>query len=176
METGVTGEPFLIDRAGPPERRSNDRTMYLLSKAGDHGLVWIGATVLQGRLQHRPVGWTVRTLLWLGFESAVVNLGMKRLFQRPRPTSSTTHPSSFRIPTDTSFPSGHAAAAALMAVQLADNNPLGVGWALLAGGIGLSRVRLGVHHTSDVLCGFAIGTIFGLAARAADPSERSGAV
>lgn len=172
MPTSVTGEPFQFARAGSHEHGPVDRVMYLLSRAGDHGMVWIVATIFQGRFRHRPIGWILRTLLWLGLESAVVNLGMKQLFRRPRPVSGRIHPSSFRIPTDTSFPSGHAAAAALMAVQLAEKNPLGVAWALLAAGIGTSRVRLGVHHVSDVACGFAVGALFGLVARATDPAVR----
>lgn len=57
-----------------------------------------------------------------------------------------------------SFPSGHATTAAAFAVTVAILWPR-LRWpaALLALGIGLSRIMLHAHHLSDVVAGFAFG-------------------
>jgi undecaprenyl-diphosphatase len=56
------------------------------------------------------------------------------------------------------FPSGHAARMFCLAVLIGAVYP-GWGWALwlVAGGVALSRVLLGVHHLADVLVGGIIG-------------------
>ncbi|MEZ5239905.1 MAG: hypothetical protein R2716_13465 [Microthrixaceae bacterium] len=47
------------------------------------------------------------------------------------------------MPADTSFPSGHAASGALMAVILSESSPMAPVWVLLALGIGASRAHVG---------------------------------
>lgn len=57
-----------------------------------------------------------------------------------------------------SFPSGHAAAAFIMATVLRHFYPqFGIPFYLGASTIGVSRVYNGVHYPSDVLCGCALG-------------------
>ena len=64
-----------------------------------------------------------------------------------------------------SFPSGHAARAALIAMLALFCCPLPVGlaltlWALL---VSLARIAMGVHYPSDILAGALLGLIFGVA-------------
>lgn len=140
------------------------RSMYLLSRCGDDGRIWfVAAGIEAGRV--RSPARAVHDLVWLGIESAVVNLVVKRLARRPRPDVVTLHEHQLRIPVDTSFPSGHASSSATMAVLLSDDSPLAPVWVALAAGIGASRVHVGVHHGTDVLAGWAVGVVFGLVAR-----------
>ena len=98
----------------------------------------------------------------------VLNVVLKRTFERPRPTLfqeiETLH--------SYSFPSGHAMAAAaiygMMGVVIArlaptHRRPLVVALPILVVMIGMSRIYLGVHWPSDVLAGFAAGAFIVLA-------------
>ena len=61
-------------------------------------------------------------------------------------------------PTSSSFPSGHAASAAAFATAVGLESPrLGLALAPLAAAVGYSRVHVGVHWTSDVAAGAALG-------------------
>ncbi len=67
---------------------------------------------------------------WLGAESAFVNLGLKRVARRSRPPRCTSTTSRLRVPSDTSFPSGHLSGA-LMAVILSEDSPAAPLWTAL---------------------------------------------
>lgn len=59
-----------------------------------------------------------------------------------------------------SFPSGHTAAAFLMATLIADScpylSPVVGTWALA---VGVARIYLGVHYPTDVLAGMGLGAL-----------------
>jgi undecaprenyl-diphosphatase len=62
------------------------------------------------------------------------------------------------LPDPFSFPSGHTAAASAVAASVALAEPALTPLVVpLAGLVGYSRVRLRVHHVSDVLAGAALG-------------------
>ncbi len=143
---------------------SLDRTMYLLSAAGDDGRIWFAASALEALRAEPKLGRLAHSLAWLGIESALVNLVIKKVVRRSRPVVTTVHRRGFRLPNDTSFPSGHAASGATMAVLLSHDSPLAPAWVALAAGIGASRVHLGVHHASDVAAGWLVGAGIGLVA------------
>lgn len=91
-----------------------------------------------------------------------LNTILKNIVQRPRPTE-------YRIINETgySFPSGHSMVSMAfygyiiyLIFKLVKNKkikiPLIIALSLLIFTIGISRIYLGVHYTSDVLAGFAI--------------------
>lgn len=85
---------------------------------------------------------------------------LKNAFRRPRPCDFLLNYKSHITPSDKfSLPSGHTAAAWLMASVIAHFYPpfalLGYSWAAL---IGMSRILLGVHYPSDVIAGMLLGT------------------
>src|SRR5919107_1651345 len=67
-------------------------------------------------------------------------------------------------PTSSSFPSGHSASAAAFATAVSMESPvLGLVVSPLAAAVAYSRVHVGVHWTSDVVVGAAVGTGVALA-------------
>ena len=96
----------------------------------------------------------------------ILNQLLKRILRRPRPTE-------FRIVEETgySFPSGHSITSMVfygylvyLTYKYINNKkikiPLIIFLILLIPTIGLSRIYLGVHYASDVLCGFLLGIIY----------------
>lgn len=84
---------------------------------------------------------------------------LKQCFKRQRPCDCLLNLPAHISPSDKfSLPSGHTAAAFLMASLVAHFYPgFGLplyGWALC---VGLSRVLLGVHYPSDIIAGAALG-------------------
>jgi undecaprenyl-diphosphatase len=117
-------------------------------------------------------------LVLVALVTELLNLALKEIFQRPRPTLfqeiATLH--------SYSFPSGHAMASAAVygsaATVLARAYPrrrraILLGTCALVALIGLSRVYLGVHWITDVLAGWAAGAFIALAAAlaAAGPDQ-----
>jgi undecaprenyl-diphosphatase len=108
-----------------------------------------------------------RTALIANAMSHVAVQILKRTVARARPCDANGVPlAEIAIPDPFSFPSGHSAAATSVAASLAFAHPWLAPVALpLAGAICLSRVRLRVHHRTDVLAGAALGLAGALAAR-----------
>ena len=145
------------------------RTMYALSSLGDDGRVWIAASVVEAIRSTDPKRSFAHSMACLGVESALVNGPMKLLIRRPRPAGLGEHAHHLRLPRDSSFPSGHSASAATMAMVLGRGSPLAPLWWALAVGVTVSRVHVGVHHTTDVLGGFAVGLALGAVGRSVRP-------
>jgi undecaprenyl-diphosphatase len=101
--------------------------------------------------------------------------GLKSLVARVRPCACLpdVHALVFGTPTDYSFPSGHSAGSFAFAVFFAvllvrSESPAprrrifgAIALVLLAVGVGLSRIALGVHFPGDVLAGGTIGATIG---------------
>jgi len=98
--------------------------------------------------------------------SLVVNQPLKLAGNRARPDregSGVPQRRWVRMPTSSSFPSGHSASAAAFAVAVGDVcPPLRVPLGISAATVGFSRVYTGVHYPGDVLVGATVGVGLGL--------------
>jgi membrane-associated phospholipid phosphatase len=118
----------------------------------------------------------------IGVTSFVVNQPMKLARERRRPDRRQLGvPESrwVRMPSTTSFPSGHAASAAAFSVSLGDVMPrLRLPLRAAAAVVAFSRVYTGVHYPGDVVAGATVGALVGWATSAVsrrlrlDPSVR----
>jgi membrane-associated phospholipid phosphatase len=151
-----------------------DRMMPALSRAADHGLLWLCLAALMaasGRPELRRAA--VRAIVSLAVASATVNGIAKIAIRRTRPPLDTIPVLRRvrRLPVTTSFPSGHASSAAAFVVGAAREAPgVAAPLGVLAAGVGLSRVWTGAHFPADVLVGAALGAAVGRALPSATPS------
>jgi undecaprenyl-diphosphatase len=145
-----------------------DHGFYALSAAADHSKLWHAIGWVRGvatgeREEAR------RMSAALAIESFVTNVLVKSLVGRVRPERPTTDeplPYGMRVPTTSSFPSGHATAAFTAAVFLsADDRALAPLWFGLAGAVAFSRVYVRMHHASDAVAGAALGLVLGTTLR-----------
>ena len=146
--------------------RIADRVMISASALGDFSLLWQIVNVSRGLTSDRRAGQVPVLALAIGAESLIVNQGLKRLFRRPRPTVEGDPRFPVRRPLTSSFPSGHASAAAFTAVLLTawDGPRVAPLWWSLAGIVATSRAYVRIHHASDVVAGMATGAALGLVA------------
>jgi membrane-associated phospholipid phosphatase len=147
-----------------------------LSSAADRGRLWMaiaGALAIPGGRSRRAAA---RGLASLAVSSFLANVVIKSLFRRARPR---VVPGSLtdrvRAPRTSSFPSGHAASASAFATGAALEAPvLAPPLAILALGVGWSRVRVGVHRPVEVLAGAGLGLTVALAGGAWPTGRASG--
>jgi undecaprenyl-diphosphatase len=156
----------------------------LLTRSADKSKLWFalsGVFLATGDARLRRAA--LRGVGSIGVASLLANQVGKRAVPRRRPLLDDVplHRVAHYVPISSSFPSGHSASAAAFAVGATVEFPLlAVPLGALAGAVAFSRVHTGVHFTSDVLAGVALGaTVAGagavaVPARSGDPS-RSGA-
>jgi undecaprenyl-diphosphatase len=139
-----------------------------LSRLGTLGLVWVVIAVVATFVLRRRTLLLTALAVWAADLTAY---GLKLVVDRPRPHLDPL----VRLPTDPSFPSGHAATSFAGATMLALLVPrLAPGLYALAAAIAFSRVYVGVHYPLDVVAGALLGTAIGWAgARALPRLERA---
>lgn len=129
------------------------------------GLVWLTAGGY----------WKWRAVILLAgvFITAVIVFTIKFTVRRSRPAGDWG--SIYRKTDPHSFPSGHAARAAMLAAVALGIGPAWFGILLLlwAPLVMLARVSMGLHYISDVVAGAVIGTGIGLAVLAINPQISS---
>jgi membrane-associated phospholipid phosphatase len=130
-----------------------DRAMTRLTRAADHSKLSMTAaavlSVTRGRKGRRAA---FEGLASVAATSAVANLAIKPLGRRRRPDRAADDVPLARhvpMPTTTSFPSGHSAAAFAFAT--------GVGNVLPREAVAYSRVHTGVHYPGDAIAGSLLG-------------------
>ena len=142
-----------------------DRFLPALSRSADFFALWIGiAAALAASNDERGRRAAVRGLAGMVVASTASNVLAKGLVRRPRPAGEVPpdrRPG--RTPVTSSFPSGHAAAAAAFATGVGLEMPaLAVPVGALAATVGVARVVNGVHYPSDIAGGWVFGVGVGM--------------
>ena len=138
-----------------------DCVMPKLTALGNDGAIWIalGLALLPFR-RFRRLGAVL--LVGLAAGALIGNGVLKNVVARPRPCWLNPVPLLIPVPTDYSFPSGHALSSFLAATVLTRAHRrfgyLALPLALL---IAFSRLYLYVHFPSDVLFGALLGALLG---------------
>lgn len=128
---------------------------WLLSRSGDS---WLWAVIIVLVLWRQwPLG---STLFWAVTGTAVLVAISKGIFKRTRPSGPRR-----AIAADIySFPSGHAARAAAVAITLAFALPAWtLLWVVWATAVSLARVALTRHYLTDVAAGWVVGLGYSVA-------------
>ncbi len=143
-----------------------DEPLRLVSDFANFSKPWFlvsGILALFGGSRGRRAALT--GLAAIGATSLVVNQPMKLAGARRRPDRDgvgVPQQRWVRMPSSTSFPSGHSASAAAFAVAVGDVIPaLRLPLRAAAAVVAFSRVYTGVHYPGDVLVGAAVGTVVG---------------
>lgn len=112
--------------------------------------------------------WALVSLVAVIVGAATV-LAIKFRFRRRRPEGEMGK--IYRKTDPHSFPSGHAVRSLMLGVIALGIAPTWLGIVLIVWGpmVGIARVAIGVHYLSDVLAGWLLGILFGLAAIWASP-------
>ena len=140
-----------------------DRAMARLSRAADYSRLSVAAAALLaaagGRYGPRAAAMGLASV---GVASSVVNVGLKPLGRRKRPDRAVERvpvARHVRMPSSTSFPSGHSASSFAFATGVGHVlPPAAIPLRTLAALVAYSRIHTGVHYPGDVVAGALAGT------------------
>jgi membrane-associated phospholipid phosphatase len=140
-----------------------DRGMTRLTRAADHSkLSMAAAAVLSLTRGHKGRRAAFEGLASVAATSAVANLAIKPIGRRRRPDPAADEvplERQVRMPTTTSFPSGHSAAAFAFATGVGHVLPRdALALRALAALVAYSRVHTGVHYPADAVAGSLLGS------------------
>jgi len=155
-----TADQAVMARVSAASSPMLDRFLPALSRSADFFVLWIGiAGALAATNDERARRAAVRGLAGMVIASTASNVLGKSLARRARPAGEVPpgrRPG--RTPVTSSFPSGHAAAAAAFATGVGlELSAVAVPVGALAVAVGLARVVNGVHFPSDIAGGWAVG-------------------
>ncbi len=153
------------ERATEPLRnnRVTNKIFSTASHVGDFSVVWHAIGLLRAIGSMDRLYEALALSIALGFESLIVNQGIKRIFRRERPTVDGDERFNVRRPRTSSFPSGHASSATFAAILLTSfsTGPITIIWWTIAAIVAISRIVVRIHHASDILGGIVTGAILG---------------
>ncbi|MCW2526857.1 MAG: bmrU [Pseudonocardiales bacterium] len=160
-EAAARWDRAVFEKVGRSHSALGDATLPGLTRLADHSKLWVAiAAGLAATEKRRLRRGSARGLGWIAVASLVTNQVAKRAARRPRPSLALVpvRRIAHRVPTSSSFPSGHSASAAAFAIGVGLEVPeLALPLGVLAVAVGYSRVYSGVHYPGDVLAGFAVG-------------------
>jgi undecaprenyl-diphosphatase len=153
-----------------------DVAMKGLSAAANHSMLWFAIAAALAVRKGATRRAALRGVLSIAATSFTANTVLKPLLPRRRPPAHELP--AYQLlpdpPTSSSFPSGHAASAAAFTTAVALECPkAGLAIAPLAAAVAYSRVHVGVHWTSDVLAGAAVGSGIALSTQRWWPVRRT---
>jgi undecaprenyl-diphosphatase len=135
-----------------------------ITSLGDKGAIWIiSSVVLLFFKKTRKIG--ILALVALLFSLIIDNIILKNVVARIRPFEAVEGLNILvHKPSDYSFPSGHTGSSFAAAVIFYKTLPkkYGIPSMVLAVLISISRLYVGVHYPSDVICGAVIGIAIAL--------------
>ncbi|MFF4343057.1 phosphatase PAP2 family protein [Kitasatospora sp. NPDC001540] len=150
-----------VRRAASWHRRPLRRILLAGQEAADHGTLWWATAALAAATTGRPGRrrWAVEALAAMLTAQLLSNGIAKHLVHRRRPPARLLRPEDVHArPGSSSFPSGHAAAAAAFAAAtLRHSLPWGAAASAAALTVATARVHTGAHYPSDVAAGGALG-------------------
>ncbi len=143
-----------------------DHLLRRLSKSANRSAIWLaiaaGLAAFGGRSGQRAA---IRGTAAIAVTSALVNIGIKSLYNRPRPDRAGLGVPDGRqvpMPSSRSFPSGHSASGFAFAVAAGRELPwLALPLRFLAAAVAYSRVHTGVHYPADAVVGSLVGATTG---------------
>jgi len=140
------------------------RFMRIVSASGDGYCYPLLAAGMFLFAPDKAMSFIFATLVAFALELPIYHI-VKQKIRRNRPFESLQGIRSRIVPSDQfSFPSGHTAAAFIMATVLGSFFPAAaLPVYLWASCVGLSRVYLGVHYPSDILAGVVMGSACAIA-------------
>jgi membrane-associated phospholipid phosphatase len=144
-----------------------DHAVARISRAADRSRLWLAVAGVMSLSGGRPRRAAVVGMSAVGVTSALVNVAVKPLVRRERPSRlETVRTHVVRMPTSASYPSGHTASAFAFSAAVGGGVPeLDTALRLAATAVGYSRVHTGVHYPGDVIAGAVIGAGVGTLAR-----------
>lgn len=143
--------------------RNDTLTTFFINftRLGNGGILWIATSlILMCFKKTRKVGFICGLSLLIG--ALITNVVLKNIIARTRPFYTIDElVTLINYPKDYSFPSGHSTSwfAGGMSMFLCVKKRFSFIFLILAILMAFSRLYVGVHYTTDVICGLIIGII-----------------
>jgi undecaprenyl-diphosphatase len=156
LDAETTRKLQIDDRPGPL------RTLAMIFAHSGDSWFWLASLAVLWFLGVENWKRLALILIFSILVTAVIVMVIKFTVRRRRPEGEWGN--IYRKSDPHSFPSGHAARAAMLATLAVGLGPAWLGWLLVVWAplVILARVAMGVHYLSDVIAGAALGIISGV--------------